>query len=224
MITYKNKCISLLSGGLDSATATALALESGYEVIGLSFDYGQRHKKELEAAKFLSRHFGLSEHKILNIDFSDWGGSSLLDKEMKVPNTNLNDKSIPTTYVPGRNTIFIAFGLSLAEIKKAQTIVLGINAMDYSGYPDCRPDYLDAYQFLAKLSSKSGLENNAPNLWAPLINWEKTKIIQEALRLKIPISKTWSCYLGQNTPCGKCDSCRIRNTALLSIDRPDLCS
>ena len=131
---------------------------------------------------------------------------------------------IPNTYVPGRNTVFIAIGLSLAEARGASQIVLGINAMDYSGYPDCRPDYLQAYQNLANLSSKTGREGHGIKLWAPLINWQKVEIIQEALRLGIPIERTWSCYNGQKTPCGVCDSCRIRNEALKAVGRPDLCS
>ena len=126
--------------------------------------------------------------------------------------------------MPGRNTVFIAIGLSLAEAKGAQKLVLGINAMDYSGYPDCRPDYLEAYQTLAKLANKTGREGNGIKLWAPLIHWNKSKIVQEALRLKIPIEQTWSCYSENSQPCGVCDSCRIRNKAFIEAGRADLCS
>ncbi len=216
--------IALLSGGIDSATATGLAIEAGQEVIGLSFDYGQRHSKELKAASKLAQHFKLREHQTIHIDLAQWGGSSLTDLKQPIPDQGVIPSIIPTTYVPGRNTVFIAIALSFAEARKATQIVLGINAMDYSGYPDCRPDYLDSFQKLANLASKAGREGNAAKLWAPLINWNKTKILEEALRLNIPIHETWSCYSGLNTPCGICDSCRIKDEALKKIGRKDLCS
>ncbi len=216
--------IALLSGGLDSATATALAIEKGHEVIGLSFNYGQRHNKELQAAKKLAKHFNLLEHQTINVNLGKWGGSSLTDVNISLPNKGVIPGTIPTTYVPGRNTVFIAIALSLAEARGACEIVLGINAMDYSGYPDCRPDYLESAQQLANLASKAGREGNAPKLWAPLINWNKVKIVQEALRLQVPIHTTWSCYSGLTKACGVCDSCRIRDKALTEIGRVDLCS
>ncbi len=216
--------IALLSGGLDSATATALAVEAGQKVIGLSFDYGQRHKKELTAAQELAKHLNLFEHHVIGVNLATWGGSSLTDLQQQVPDKGIQNGIIPNTYVPGRNTVFIAIGLSLAEARSAEKLVLGINAMDYSGYPDCRPDYLHAYQKLANLASKNGREGAGTRLWAPLINWSKLQIVQEALRLKIPINRTWSCYKGEEQPCGVCDSCRIRNEALINSGREDLCS
>ena len=216
--------IALLSGGVDSVTAACIAMEDGQKVIGLSFDYGQRHLKELKAAKALASDLNLEDHITIKIDLSSWGGSSLTDKSQIIPTKGIRKNSIPSTYVPGRNTIFVAIGLSLAEARGANRIALGINAMDYSGYPDCRSDYLEAYQKLANLSSRVGREGNGIKLWAPLLNWEKTKILKEALRLKIPIKKTWSCYKGQDKPCGLCDSCRIRDKALQEIGREDLCS
>lgn len=216
--------VALFSGGLDSATAAALAKQAGQKVIGLSFDYGQRHRRELEAATDLANYLELNEHQIININLSSWGGSSLTDPRQQLPIEGVTQGLIPNTYVPGRNTVFIAIGLSLAEARGANRLVLGINAMDYSGYPDCRPDYLKAYQNLANLSSKTGREGNGIKLWAPLINWQKVQIVQEALRLGIPIERTWSCYKGQETPCGVCDSCRIRDEALEKIGRSDLCS
>ena len=216
--------IALLSGGIDSATAACIAIEAGETVIGLSFDYGQRHLKELKAAEALAEDLNLEDHLTIKIDLSSWGGSSLTDRSKTIPTQGIKKNIIPNTYVPGRNTIFVAIGLSLAEARGAKKIALGINAMDYSGYPDCRPDYLEAYQELANLSSKVGREGNGISLWAPLLNWEKTKIFQEALRLEIPIEKTWSCYQGEIKPCGKCDSCRIRDQALQEIGRKDLCS
>ena len=216
--------IALLSGGLDSATAAALALERGDRVIGLSFDYGQRHKRELKAAALVAKHLRLAEHHTIAVNLAAWGGSALTDSELTLPVDCVKDNVIPSTYVPGRNTVFIAIGLSLAEARTAQQLVLGVNAVDYSGYPDCRPDYLNAFQTLADLASKAGRNGQGTTLWAPLVQWSKTKIVQEALRLGVPIQDTWSCYGGGDTPCGVCDSCRIRDAALTEAGRPDLCS
>ncbi len=216
--------IALLSGGLDSATAAALAQAEGYRVIGLSFDYGQRHRRELQAAAAVAQALGLAEHHSISVNLAAWGGSALTDTAMEVPNAGVQDGVIPSTYVPGRNTVFIAIGLSLAEARGAERLVLGVNAVDYSGYPDCRPDYLGAFQTLADLASKAGREGHGTQLWAPLVEWSKTKIVQEALRLGVPIEQTWSCYSGGEHPCGVCDSCRIRDAALIEAGRPDLTS
>jgi 7-cyano-7-deazaguanine synthase len=216
--------IALLSGGLDSATAAALALEAGHRVIGLSFDYGQRHRRELQAAAALAQALGLSEHLTIAVNLAAWGGSSLTDAALPVPSDGVREGVIPSTYVPGRNTVFIALGLSLAEARGAERLVLGVNAVDYSGYPDCRPDYLDAFQRLADLASRAGREGRGARLWAPLVEWSKTRIVTEALRLGVPIAATWSCYSGGERPCGVCDSCRIRDAALLEAGRPDLAS
>ena len=216
--------IALLSGGLDSATAAALAQAEGYRVIGLSFDYGQRHRRELQAAAAVAQALGLAEHHSISVNLAAWGGSALTDTAMEVPNAGVQDGVIPSTYVPGRNTVFIAIGLSLAEARGAERLVLGVNAVDYSGYPDCRPDYLCAFQTLADLASKAGREGHGTQLWAPLVEWSKTKIVQEALRLGVPIEQTWSCYSGGEHPCGVCDSCRIRDAALIEAGRPDLTS
>ena len=216
--------IALLSGGLDSATAAALALEAGHRVIGLSFDYGQRHRQELTAAQRIASSLELESHHCISVNLAAWGGSALTDPKLVVPTDGLKDNVIPPTYVPGRNTVFIAVGLSLAEAKGAQRLVLGVNAVDYSGYPDCRPDYLEAFQNLAHLSSKAGREGQGIQLWAPLVSWSKTRIVTEALRLGVPIRETWSCYVGGESPCGLCDSCRIRDAALIDAGRPDLCS
>ena len=219
-----NKAVVLLSGGLDSATTAAIAIAEGYEVIALSFRYGQRHEKELLAAKKIATALGIKEHFITEINLSQWGGSSLTDELMTIPQEGLQPDVIPSTYVPGRNTVFIAIALSLAEAKSAQAIYLGINAVDYSGYPDCRPEYLAAYQQLANLSSKAGVEGHAPQLIAPLVKDSKVDIVRRALELNVPIADTWSCYQGGDTPCGLCDSCRIRDRALIEAGRIDLAS
>ena len=216
--------IALLSGGLDSATAAALALEQGHRVIGLSFDYGQRHRRELEAAARVAEQLGLAEHHTIHVNLAAWGGSALTDSRIAVPSDGVQSDVIPSTYVPGRNTVFIAIGLSLAEARGAERLVLGVNAVDYSGYPDCRPDYLAAFQQLADLASKAGREGHGSQLWSPLVAWSKTRIVQEALRLRVPIAETWSCYSGGDQPCGVCDSCRIRDAALIEAGRPDLAS
>jgi 7-cyano-7-deazaguanine synthase len=220
----KPKAIALLSGGLDSATCAAQAIADGYDVIALSFNYGQRHLRELAAAKQIASHLGIQEHFIIEINLAQWGGSALTDQSISIPTTGVQPETIPITYVPGRNTVFIAIALSIAEAQNASAIVLGINAVDYSGYPDCRPEYLAAFQQLANLSSKAGLVGNAPQLIAPLIQDSKVDIVHRAIALGIPIEQTWSCYQGDVAPCGLCDSCRIRDQALLQAGYPNLAS
>ena len=214
--------IALLSGGLDSATATAIALSHGYSVIALSFRYGQRHERELTAASKIAKLLQLEAHHTIDVNLALWGGSSLTDKSLSLPQTGITPDIIPSTYVPGRNTVFIAIALSLAEATGAEAIYLGINAVDYSGYPDCRPEYLQAFQQLANLSSKAGLAGKAPQLVAPLVESSKVDIVQRAIALGVPIQETWSCYAGQEVPCGLCDSCRIRDQALIEAGYPEL--
>ena len=211
----KNKSIVvLLSGGLDSSTVTALANASKAKIFGLSFDYGQRHKKELHSASTIAKHFGIETFKIVKLDLSLWGGSSLTDIKKKLPIDGIQLNKIPNTYVPGRNTIFISVALSYAEAINADLIGLGVNALDYSGYPDCRPDYIKKFQELANLANKRGREGNPIQLWTPLIDLNKEDIIQLAFENNVPLEKTWSCYSGNTEPCGKCDSCRIRQKAM----------
>lgn len=221
-MTHQPLAVVLLSGGLDSATSAAIAINQGYEVIALSLRYGQRHHKELDAAKNIAQALNIAQHYIIDVNIAQWGGSSLTDSSLSLPQSGVDATVIPSTYVPGRNTVFIALALSLAEAKGAQAIYLGINAVDYSGYPDCRPDYLQAYQTLANLSSKAGLEGKAPQLVAPLITKTKVDIIKDAIKLGVPIAKTWSCYQGEDEPCGLCDSCRIRDRALIEAGYPEL--
>ena len=216
------KAVVLLSGGLDSATTTAIAQADGYEVIALSFRYGQRHQKELQAAKKVAKVLEIKEHFTVDVNLSQWGGSSLTDESITLPQEGIQPDIIPSTYVPGRNTVFIAIALSLAEAKNARAIYLGINAVDYSGYPDCRPEYLEAYQKLANLASKTAIEGNTIQLIAPLVRDSKVDIVRRALSLGVPIRETWSCYQGGEQPCGLCDSCRIRDRALIEAGRKDL--
>lgn len=218
------KAVILLSGGLDSATTAAIAIKEGYQAIALSFRYGQKHYKELEAAKKIATALKIKKHFVVDVNLSLWGGSSLTDESQAIPQAGLQSDIIPSTYVPGRNTVFIAIALSLAEAQNAEAIYLGINAVDYSGYPDCRPEYLQSYQQLANLSSKVGIEGQAPQLIAPLVKDSKADIVRRALKLNIPIADTWSCYQGEAKPCGLCDSCRIRDRALAEVGRADLAS
>jgi len=209
-----NKAVVLLSGGLDSATVAALAIENKYEVSALSFDYRQRHRGELIAAKIIAQLLGIKDHQIVNVNLSQWGGSALTDEAIDVPTQGVMN-NIPSTYVPGRNTVFISLALAFAEARGIDNIFLGVNAVDYSGYPDCRPEYIDAFQALANLSSKTAIEGNPIHLVTPLINMSKVEIVKLALRLKVPIKDTWSCYQGGEKPCDICDSCVIRNEAIL---------
>ena len=214
-MNIKNKtAVVLLSGGLDSSTVTGIAKSSKAKIYGLSFDYGQRHKKELKSALTIANHFNIEAFKIMRLDLSLWGGSSLTDKKQDIPLNGIQLNQIPNTYVPGRNTIFISVALSYAESINADLIGLGVNALDYSGYPDCRPDYINKFQELANLANKRGRENKPIKLWTPLIDLNKEDIIQLAFENNVPIEKTWSCYSGNLEPCGKCDSCRIRFSAL----------
>ncbi len=213
-MSLENKSvIVLLSGGLDSSTVTAIAKQSNAKIFGLSFDYGQRHKKELNSAIEIADHFKIKKLKIVKLDLSLWGGSSLTDPQKNIPIHGTQNNKIPNTYVPGRNTIFISVALSYAEAIDADFIGLGVNALDYSGYPDCRPDYIRKFQELADLANKRGRENNPIKLWTPLIDLNKEKIFQLAFENNVPLEKTWSCYSGSAKPCGKCDSCRIRDAA-----------
>lgn len=216
--------VALLSGGLDSATSAAQAVADGFTVIALSFDYGQRHRRELEAARRVVGKLSIQEHLVVELDLARWSGSTLTDATMEIPTYGVTPGVIPSTYVPGRNTVFLAVALSLAEARRAEAIYLGINAVDYSGYPDCRPEYLEVFQRLANLATKAGLEGHGPQLVAPLIGDSKADIVRRAVALGVPIAETWSCYQGGERPCGVCDSCRIRDAALREAGYPHLTS
>ncbi|MFC6592497.1 7-cyano-7-deazaguanine synthase QueC [Deinococcus lacus] len=208
---------------MDSSTVLGLAAQADHRLVALSFRYGQRHTIELERAALIAAHFG-AEHRVVDINIGSFGGSALTDKRLEVPQEATPAGVVPTTYVPGRNTVFIAVGLSLAEAVGASSLHLGITAVDYSGYPDCRPDYLAAYQTLADLATVAGREGRGARLVAPLLEMSKVDIVQTALAVGVPVELTWSCYSGGNEPCGRCDSCRIRDEALIAAGHPELAS
>jgi len=206
----KNPAVVLLSGGLDSATLLAIALEEGCTCHALSFDYGQRHRAELDAACRVARTLGAAEHRILKIDLGAIGGSALTDPRIPIPEQAT--EGIPPTYVPARNTVFLAFALGWAEVLHAEKIFIGINAVDYSGYPDCRPEFIRAFQHLAQVATRAGVQGERVQVCAPLLDSGKADIIRRGLALGVDYGLTVSCYRAdsQGHACGSCDSCRLR--------------
>ena len=204
------RAVVLLSGGLDSATVLALAMERGYECYALSCFYGQRHQSELRAAARVARALGASAHKVMGIDLAGMGGSALTDPAIAVPETP--GSGIPVTYVPARNTIFLSLALGWAEVLGASDIFIGVNAVDYSGYPDCRPAFIAAFQELAAVATRAGIAGDGATIHAPLIELSKGEIIELGLSLGVDYALTVSCYGAdeEGRACGKCDSCRIR--------------
>ena len=222
----KGEAIVLLSGGLDSATAAAWALAEGYSVTAISFDYGQRHRIELRAAKAVADDLGITDHVSIAIDLAAFGGSALVDKSIDVPKNrseNVISNGIPVTYVPARNTVFLSLALALAEARNASSIVLGVNSIDYSGYPDCRPEFLNAFETLANLATKSGVEGTQFSLLAPLVSLTKPEIIELGLSLGVDYGLTTSCYDPKENgqPCGECDSCVIRAAGFSAVNMLD---
>ena len=204
------KAVVLLSGGLDSATALAMAQADGHEVFAMSFRYGQRHEIELEAAAAVARARKVAEHRVAEIDLGAFGGSALTDPDIDVP--EVPSDGIPVTYVPARNTIFLAYALAWAEVLAADAIYVGVNAVDYSGYPDCRPEYIAAFERMANLATRRGIEGEPVTIEAPLIDWSKARIIRRGTELGVDYAQTVSCYQAdrQGRACGVCDSCRLR--------------
>lgn len=204
------KAVVLVSGGLDSTTVLAIAKNQGYDCYTLSFDYGQRHRVELEAAERLSRDMGAIEHKTVVLDLRTIGGSALTDDTIDVPEQHT--EGIPVTYVPARNTVFLSIALGWAEVLEANDIFIGVNAVDYSGYPDCRPDYIKAYETMANLATKAGVQGHSLRIQTPLIDLTKAEIIQKGVQLGVDYAQTVSCYQAnsQGEACGRCDSCRLR--------------
>lgn len=215
-----NSAIVLLSGGLDSATTLYDALDKGYKVYALIFYYGQRHKKEIRCAVALAKKARCA-YEIVKISLP-WKGSALLDKKIKVPRgRKLDAKDIPVTYVPARNIIFLSFAASYAEAVGAQRIFIGANAIDYSGYPDCRPDFFAAYAKVLEKGLKTGVQGKKIKVETPLIRLTKSQIIRRGMELKVPYQLTWSCYTGGAKPCGVCDSCRLRAKGFLEAGVKD---
>lgn len=204
------KAVVLCSGGLDSTTILAVAVDQGYECHTLAFDYGQRHRSELMAAQRVSKALGAFDHKVINLDLRAIGGSALTDDGIAVPEKE--QEGIPVTYVPARNTVFLSIALGYAEVIEAEAIFIGVNAVDYSGYPDCRPEYIEAFAKMAALATKTGVEGQPLSIETPLISLSKSEIIQLGTKLGVDYSLTVSCYQAdeQGLACGKCDSCRLR--------------
>jgi len=211
------RAVVLLSGGLDSATVVAIAQEQGFEVFALTINYGQRHAIELECASKVAQRAGVERHLVMSIPLTDIGGSALTD-EIEVPKSG-EDHGIPVTYVPARNTVFLSLALGFAEVLGATDIFCGVNAVDYSGYPDCRPEFIEAFEKLANVATKAGVEGNRMTIHAPLLYLTKPEIIERGLALGVDYSLTHSCYdpAGDGTPCRECDSCRIRIDAFAKL-------
>jgi 7-cyano-7-deazaguanine synthase len=208
------KAVILLSGGLDSSVSAYIAKNQGYELHALSFLYGQQHDKEIKAAKKIAQSLSISNHVFFQLDLSQFGGSSLLQgstQSISTPKT-VSDigSNIPDTYVPGRNTIFLSIALAYAETKDAEAIFTGVTAMDYSGYPDCRPEYINAFQHLADLATKKTVNGEHITIKTPLIQLNKAQIITKGSELQVPFEHTWSCYNGREKACGQCESCLLR--------------
>lgn len=223
--TLQNKAIILLSGGIDSATALAIATDRGYETYALTVDYGQRHKIELSSADLMAKHFKVCRHITLKLDLRAFGGSALTDN-IEIPKGepfSVNDFNIPSTYVPARNTIMLSMALSWSEVLGARHIFIGANAVDYSGYPDCRPEFIESFQSLANLATKDGVEGRHFTIEAPLISMSKAQIIQLGIKLGVDYSMTHSCYdpSKEGLSCGSCDSCLIRKNGFIEANYPD---
>ena len=206
----EKRAVILLSGGLDSATVVAMAQAQGYRCYTMSFDYGQRHRAELQAAARVARDLSVVEHKVIGLNLDGIGGSALTDSTIDVPETP--GEGIPVTYVPARNTVFLSLALGWAEVLEAQDIFIGVNAVDYSGYPDCRPEFVEAFERLANLATKAGVEGQGFRIQAPLQNMSKAQIVQAGIARGVDYSLTVSCYQADadGRACGKCDSCRLR--------------
>ncbi len=215
------KAVVMLSGGLDSATVLAMAREQDYETYALSFDYGQRHRSELQAAARVALALGAREHRIVKLDLTGWGGSALTDERIALPTALA--AGIPVTYVPARNTIFLSLALAWAETLNALDIFAGMNAVDYSGYPDCRPEYVAAFQAMARLATKSGIEGGEITIRTPIIKMSKADIVREGTRLGVDYTMTVSCYQADaaGRACGVCDSCRLRKEGFLAAGLAD---
>lgn len=220
-VVTEKRAVILLSGGLDSATVVAMARAEGYRCYTMSFDYGQRHRAELDAAARVARDLGVIDHKVIGLNLDGIGGSALTDSSIDVPEAP--SEGIPVTYVPARNTVFLSLALGWAEVLDAQDIFIGVNAVDYSGYPDCRPEFVEAFEVMANLATKAGVEGKPFSIKAPLQNLSKAQIVQVGIQLGVDYSLTVSCYQAddQGRACGKCDSCRLRADGFAAVGIKD---
>lgn len=211
------KAVVLLSGGLDSATVVAIAVAEGYECYTLAVDYGQRHKVELDAARQISKALGAKQHSEIKMDLRAIGGSALTD-DIAVPDANIDSKDIPITYVPARNSVLLSLALGYAEVQQANAIFIGVNAVDYSGYPDCRPTFIAAFEAMAQVATKAGVEGQRLIVHTPLIDLSKADIIQRGVELGVDYASTVSCYQAdtQGRACGRCDSCVLRKQGFIA--------
>lgn len=217
----KKKAVVLVSGGLDSATTLAMAHAAGYDGYALSFDYGQRHRCELLASDAVATYLGAIEHRTVTLDLRQFGGSALTDDAIEVPDSG--GAGIPVTYVPARNTVFLSLALAWAEVLGAHDIFIGVNAVDYSGYPDCRPEFIEAFERMANLATKAAVEGGHLTVHAPLIHLSKAEIIRQGTALGVDYGMTVSCYnpSAEGLACGRCDSCRLRAEGFAAAGLPD---
>ncbi|HQV41260.1 MAG: 7-cyano-7-deazaguanine synthase QueC [Moraxellaceae bacterium] len=220
-MTTLPKAIILLSGGLDSATCLAIARHEGFEPVALSFDYGQRHNAELVASRRVAEAFAVRDHRVLRLELGTMGGSALTDSSIEIPTQA--SEGIPVTYVPARNTVFLSFALGLAEVVGADAIFIGVNSVDYSGYPDCRPEFIDAFETMANLATKAGVEGHHMKIHTPLMHLTKAEIVQTGMALGVDYALTVSCYQAdsEGSACGVCDSCRLRRKGFEDAGVPD---
>jgi len=220
------KAVILLSGGMDSATVLALATARQFDVYALSFSYGQRHSAELDAAKQIAKQFSVTEHRVIHLDLGGFGGSALTDESIDVPEhqaANTPEDNIPVTYVPARNTVFLSYALAWAEVLESNEIFIGVNAVDYSGYPDCRPEFIRAYEQMANLATKSGVEGQSLKINTPLINLTKADIIKKGIENGVDFALTVSCYQADDNgrACSVCDACALRKQGFMDAGIKD---
>jgi 7-cyano-7-deazaguanine synthase len=219
------EAVVLLSGGLDSSTVLAIAKERGRAVTALTFDYGQKHKRELNSARRIARHFKVEEHIVVPLDIGPLLRSSLTTQSMEIPEGRTGDRAsddVPSTYVPSRNIVFLSIGASVAESRGAVSIFIAANSVDFSGYPDCTPEFMEAFQKVLDVGTRAGREGRGIKVEAPILLMSKAEIVKEAVRLKVPLELTWSCYRGGAKACGRCDSCvlRLEGFAKAGIEDP----
>lgn len=213
------KAVVLLSGGMDSATCCYEAKAAAYQLYALTVNYGQRSQRELEAAQAVAHAAGAVEHRLYNMDLTLWGGSALTDASLEIPSQGVDTATIPITYVPARNTILLSLALSWAEVLGAEAIYIGVNDLDYSGYPDCRPEFIAAFQNVINLATRATVQGNSICIQTPLQRLSKVDIVRRALALAVPLDLTWSCYKDGDKPCGVCDSCRLRAAAIAQVEQ-----